>query len=451
MLPMVHPHHVVANHVGFYVHFKVHDFDPAAVQMKKRGGKPALSFANSGFGTGLWPEHSWRTSKLNASASPVEQQFEYYELSGHRAVPIIEEAHRWCCQVPARLAYPCTVPWAAQAQFSNTAQPMTDLHTEAIGVDCRRTWDRLPSAVPVPDEPVWFASLRRVPTIKLLHQIWLSPNASTVRIPSAVKQNLTSANPQMTYQLWDNANALLLLTVANSDAEFERRITSAAVARSLNGSSEAQALASASGSSAAEQWEHGKAATSSLQMAFEQGYSKWQADLLRFTALGLLGGIYVDADIEVLASFDDIAAEAQGADFISALGPYGPLRGRSEMTIGFMMARRGPEPLLSAWLGAGGAANIAAGPANKLPYAYSIRGVCSLLREWVKQSAATDGFGAFRLMHVNGRTYYLFNEIVDRCPSGHGRCTYLVSRSGRRLANVNSHQYLDRLRNAEKV
>ena len=124
------------------------------------------------------------------------------------------------------------------------------------------------------------------------------------------------------------------------------------------------------------------------------------------------------------------------------------------MTIGFLMAKGGPEPLLVDWLRTAGARNVASGRAAHLPYAFNIRGLCSLLRERVvtANNGSADAFGTERLMLVEGRTYYLFREELQPCPPGRhaAKCSYLISRNGTRLANFNYHGYLSRLQQEEK-
>ena len=107
-LPEIHPGRV--SHLSasmFSVHFKLHDFGAAALQLGRTqggrgGGAVMLRFASSGFVTGLVPHRTHGKLRFNASASAVDQAFAYYELSGHAATPIVAELRRRCCLPCAR-------------------------------------------------------------------------------------------------------------------------------------------------------------------------------------------------------------------------------------------------------------------------------------------------------------------------------------------------------------
>ena len=111
----------------FFVHFKVHDFDPSAFAVAAGcgggvrcagGGKQAhsawIAFNSSGFATGIAPHHTHGALRVDRSRSAREQVLAYYQLSGRQPVPLDAELRRRCGR---RLLPRCSVAWTTRARF----------------------------------------------------------------------------------------------------------------------------------------------------------------------------------------------------------------------------------------------------------------------------------------------------------------------------------------------
>lgn len=320
---------------------QVHDFSLGALSLHRssHGGQAELRFSGSGFGTSLKPHHTHGALRLNASADPFDEAFAYYQRSKHAAVPLIDVLRRRCCGSRAPAAEsggpPCSLAWQPSAKFPErvhtTRGELNASHQNATWrlmvargptrtaakaeARCRAA---ISGAVDAKDlvfdveacrgEPSnlnttsnhssssLVAALRAAPVTSLVHQVWISLKGGEAppALPAAVATNLRRLNPRMHYQLWGSTNAEVVLHAADADrCGFAARATPA-----------------------------GESTPESQLRAFRAGYGKWRADHLRFVLLGLIGGVYTDVDLEWLAPFDAIWAEAHQADFVSALGPF---------------------------------------------------------------------------------------------------------------------------------
>ena len=120
--PQVHPGHrpwptardAALRHTPFYVHFKVHDFDVDAVELRsdREHGGAWVAFRSSGFQTGL-ARHRAHGSRFRPSSA--SDAWHYYERADRPPSDIRGEIRKRC----AGGALPrCRVPWRAGAHFS---------------------------------------------------------------------------------------------------------------------------------------------------------------------------------------------------------------------------------------------------------------------------------------------------------------------------------------------
>ena len=136
------------------------------------------------------------------------------------------------------------------------------------------------------------------------------------------------------------------------------------------------------------------------QLAFENGFSKWKADLLRFCLLNQYPGLYVDVDMTPETNiFYYIPTDV---DFVSSIGAFCYTLGKKEIQIALLLARS-PEPLLKDFMDSIGPSVVSTGE----PYSVNIAGLYSFFCKCFD----VDTLEAFKVYTFKNRKYYFLKEV----------------------------------------
>lgn len=169
-----------------------------------------------------------------------------------------------------------------------------------------------------------------------------------------------------------------------------------------------------------------KACQEFLQNNFEQDIVKafsaiknyaHKCDLFRYCYLYKNGGIYIDADIELRVSFEQIITMSHFADFITAIGAHSNSN-FGECTNGIILCRKNNPIFLSL------IQNIIQTP-NPKDYGQNVKDFYNILNPKI-----------FELYTREKITYYLFREIQD------GQKYYISNKDGYKIIKTNGHQYI---------
>ena len=96
----------------FYVHFKIHDFDEDAIELRsdREHGGPWIAFRGRGFQTGLG-RHRAHGSRFRPTS--IDDAWHYYERAGRPPSDIRGEIRKRC----SAGTMPCRVPWKVASRF----------------------------------------------------------------------------------------------------------------------------------------------------------------------------------------------------------------------------------------------------------------------------------------------------------------------------------------------
>lgn len=142
-----------------------------------------------------------------------------------------------------------------------------------------------------------------------------------------------------------------------------------------------------------------------------------KCDLFRYCYLYKHGGIYIDADIELRISFEQIIFMSQFSDFITAVGAHSNSR-FGECTNGIILCRKN-NPIFLNLIN-----NIVKVP-NPIDYGKNVKDFYNILNPKIFEQYSNEQI-----------TYYLFREICDN------NKYYIVNKQGNKIIKTNGHQYI---------
>ena len=217
------------------------------------------------------------------------------------------------------------------------------------------------------------AKERAQPTLKQKHkavplpskyprifQICLRPY---VGVPEEFVQHIKKRNPRQSYSLIDDAAAIAFLR-----SHFDSRVV----------------------------------------RAFQNGVTKWKADLLRFCLMSKFAGVYMDLDLQFARDVESLALPS--VDCVLCIGAFEPKEGITplppgELAIGLIMARS-PEPILFEFVESITPEVSASGK----PYAVNIQGLYSFLAKRF-DADVLEPYKVYRDATTD-RTYYFLKEEI---------------------------------------